>query len=279
MVIKVWKAEGWPMRRSTSLGFTSGVNGHAYRLGVSTPLTAPPAAGHPVLFTLDGDANFGTASEAARGQAMFGEAVDAALVVAIGYATEDVREILRNRYGDLTTPAPPEPMAESDPYFGAQSGGMDAFLTVIFDEIISLVAEHFPIDLGRLALFGHSLGGLTALRAMFTRPDAFQSVMASSPSLHWNQRAIFTEADRFLSRALTGDRRPSLLLSVGSLEDGAFPMTANARDMAQRLRPTVGGALRRMSLRVFDDENHESVTPCALSRAVRFAFSRTPAGA
>lgn len=274
-MVEVVETDSWPVRRAISLAFTSKVNGLDYRLGVSTPFAEAPSAGYPVLFVLDGDANFGTASETARSQSIFGPGVDAALVVAIGYPVGELVDILRRRYHDLTTPAPPEPIAPSDPYFGSVSGGMDAFLDVIAREIMPIVAGRFPVDDGRRALFGHSLGGLTALRALLTRPTLFDTVVASSPSLHWNARAIFGDADRFLSSPPADARPPALLITVGALEDGTFPMTGNARDMAGRLEGLVGTRLRALTLQLFDDENHDSVVPAALSRAVRFAFRTT----
>ena len=274
-MVEVTETDSWPVRRAVSLTFTSEVNGLDYRLGVSTPMRDAPPGGYPVLFVLDGDANFGAASETARSQSIFSPGVDAALVVAIGYPVGELRDILRRRYLDLTTPAPPEPMTPSDPYFGSVTGGMDAFLDVIEQEILPMVAGRFPIDDGRRALFGHSLGGLTALRALLTRPTLFDSVVASSPSLHWDDRAIFGDAQRFLASTPIGERQPALLISVGELEDGTFPMTDNARDMASCLKPAVGSRLRALSLHVFDDENHDSVVLPSLSRAVRFAFKTT----
>ena len=100
-------------------------------------------------------------------------------------------------------------------------------------------------------------------------------MVASSPSLHWDDRAIFGDARRFLASTPIGERQPALLISVGELEDGTFPMTDNARDMASCLKPAVGSRLRALSLHVFDDENHDSVVLPSLSRAVRFAFKTT----
>jgi predicted alpha/beta superfamily hydrolase len=272
-MVEVIETDSWAVRRAISLAFTSKVNGLEYRLGVSTPMLDAPPGGYPVLFVLDGDANFGAASETARSQSIFAPGVDAALVVAIGYPVGTLGDILRRRYCDLTTPAPPEPMTSSDPYFGSVSGGMEVFLDVIEHEIIPIIAGRFPVNDLRRALFGHSLGGLTSIRALLTRPALFDSVVASSPSLHWNQRAIFGDAEAFLALPPPSDTRPpALLISVGALEDGTFPMTGNARDMANRLEPAVGSGLRALSLHKFDDENHDSVVLPALSRAVRFAF-------
>jgi hypothetical protein len=271
----VIESDTWPMRRARGLTFTSRFNALPYRLGISIPLIDAPDGGYPVFYVLDGDSLFGSASETARTQSLFGKSIEAALVVAIGYPVEDLRGLVHRRYRDLTTPSPPEQMEPTDLYFGAQNGGMDAFLSVIGDEIFPLISDRFAVDSQRRTIFGHSLGGLTALRALLTRPGMFDRVIASSPSLHWNDGAIRREIDDFITGSPINADRPALLMLVGGLEtEERFPMVANAIDAAERLKPAVPSRLRALSLHVFDDENHESVIPAALSRAVRFAFAR-----
>jgi len=49
------------------------------------------------------------------------------------------------------------------------------------DELLPLVAEHFPADPGRQGLFGHSMGGHGALTLALRRPSFWSSVSAFSP--------------------------------------------------------------------------------------------------
>ena len=271
---EVIEREGWSVIRSATLDFTSVINGVAYRLGVALPLIPPSDSGYPVLVVLDGNANFGTASEAARNQSLFSEDIDAALVVAVGYQAESFLEILRLRYRDLTTAGPSEDMAVDDPYLGAVNGGMNDFLRVLLEEVRSIISARFQVDATRWALFGHSLGGLTCLRMMLTQPGAFESYVSSSPSLHWNARAVFDEVSAFEVMLSRTARAPRLSMSAASDEQTVYPMADNARAMMARLHACEGRYVPAVSFHLFDGETHDSVVPAALSRAVRFAFTR-----
>jgi len=270
----VIEREGYAVQHAVTLEFTSAINGVGYRVAVALPMGLPPAEGYPVLMVLDGNASFGTASESARSQSIFNPDIEAALVVAVGYQAPQLPEILRLRYRDLTTAAPPVAMTPDDPYYGAVSGGMDDFLRVLLEEVRPIVAARYGVDDRRWALFGHSLGGLTALRMLLTRPGAFAAHIASSPSLHWNANAIFDEIDGFAAALDQATRAPCLLLSVASDEQTVFPMADNARAMAGRLSALTGPCIPQVSFHLFEGETHESVMPAALSRAVRFAFTR-----
>ena len=49
-------------------------------------------------------------------------------------------------------------------------------------ELLSLLVEHFPtIDIDRLGLFGHSMGGHGALTVHLKNPDLFKTVSAFAP--------------------------------------------------------------------------------------------------
>ncbi|WND03986.1 S-formylglutathione hydrolase [Temperatibacter marinus] len=65
----------------------------------------------------------------------------------------------------------------------------------ITQELPALVAEHFPVDLGRQAIMGHSMGGHGALTLWRKNPELYKSVSAFSPICHpidapWGQKAL-----------------------------------------------------------------------------------------
>ena len=53
--------------------------------------------------------------------------------------------------------------------------------TYIRDELAALVAQHFPVDLTRQGIFGHSMGGHGALTLALREPARFRSVSAFAP--------------------------------------------------------------------------------------------------
>ena len=108
-------------------------------------------------------------------------------------------------------------------------------------ELPKLVAAEFPVDMGRQAITGHSMGGHGALTVALNFPDRFRSVSAFAPivapgQVPWGQKALtgYLGEDRATWRkhdavALIEDgaRVPELLVDVGA----ADPF------LAQELRP------------------------------------------
>ena len=100
-------------------------------------------------------------------------------------------------------------------------------------ELPSLVAEHFPIDLGRQGITGHSMGGHGALTISLRNPGRFRSTSAFAPivsptSCPWGEKALggYLGPDRAAWReydacALIADgaRLPDLLVDQGMADD------------------------------------------------------------
>lgn len=242
-------------------------DGLVYRLLIGVPSEPPPAAGFPLLVLVDGNALFATAMSTARLQAGRSEVtgIGPAVVLGIGYPGDRPFDIER-RQRDLL------PVAD----------GADRFLDVIAGDILPALAEIAPLDPLRRTLIGHSYGGLFALHTLFTRPGLFACHVASSPSIWWNDRAILATEEAFRANGASDAGR--LLIAVGEDEQagsaGTPPsraerlskarMVDNATDMAARLRAS--GRIACESV-IFAGENHISVIPAMLSRAVAFALA------
>ncbi|WP_306227765.1 alpha/beta hydrolase [Bosea beijingensis] len=244
-------------------------DGSRYRLLISVPDCPAPARGFPCLVLVDGHALFPVAATAARLQAQRPEAtgVGPAVVIGIGYPNERPFDAERRQRDLLPVP-----------------GGADRFLDMIVDEVLPAVAEIAPLDPARRALAGHSYGGLFVLHTLFTRPGLFESLVAGSPSIWWQDRAILTSEEAFRR----GGSGPAgrLLITVGSHEQAptlaVTPQRAerlaqarmrdNAAEMAERLAASGHVAC---DFTEFPGENHVSVIPSMLSRSVAFALAGT----
>jgi S-formylglutathione hydrolase len=134
---------------------------------------------------------------------------------------------------------------------------MESYVTA---ELPTLVADHFPADLQRHGIFGHSMGGHGALTLALRHPDLYRSVSAFSPignpsRVPWGRKAFagylganenewrlhdavaliedgrrtadilvhVGEADPFLEREL----KPELL--EAACHDAGIPLTLNRR--------------------------------------------------
>ena len=89
----------------------------------------------------------------------------------------------------------------------------------LLDELPALVADHFPIDLNRQGICGHSMGGHGALTLALKNPGRFRSVSAFAPivaprQVPWGRKAL---------RHYLGDEGPAWRAhdAVALIEDGA----------------------------------------------------------
>nr|WP_245214846.1 alpha/beta hydrolase-fold protein [Pararoseomonas indoligenes] len=242
-----------------------------HRILLSWPEAPPPPGGYPVLLLADGSATFATAAEIARLRTGRGaKDVGAGLIVGLGHGGEGPYDRAA-RARDYTPSFPAAP---------AGAGGADGFLDFVIGGVLPELERRFPIDRARLGLFGHSYGGLLALYAFFSRPGLFRRVASASPSLWFAEGAVLEMARRFAAAPPPAAAGSALLLTVGGLEEAddgtprgpvrvARRMVGRARDLAAILR----GASVAVDFTEFPGENHGSVLPAALSRAVPFALS------
>jgi S-formylglutathione hydrolase len=86
-------------------------------------------------------------------------------------------------------------------------------------ELPALVAEHFPADMKRQSIMGHSMGGHGALTVGLSFPDRFRAVSAFAPivaptQVAWGEKAF----ERYLGPDRTTWRKHD---AVALIEDGA----------------------------------------------------------
>ncbi|KAF5018891.1 hypothetical protein F66182_9110 [Fusarium sp. NRRL 66182] len=202
-----------------------------YLVQVSWPLSwnetrVPPRddAHVSTVYIVDGNAYFFTAADIARRLEL--THTTRAVLVALGYPNRD-SIFDQRRNGDLTPEAsagvydaPPIPNGNSslEPY-----GGASDFLDIIENDIQPYIEDtlfpHAPLKTSPKALFGHSYGGLFALNALFTKPSAFDTFIAASPSIWFNNESIVREQEQQFNKLEppTG-RAPRLMVMYGGAE-------------------------------------------------------------
>ena len=289
---------------SRQIDFRSKINGRHYRIQIALPFAKPPAGGFPVIYVTDGDAYFGAWASTARLRAMFQE-LEPAVVVGIGYpeAEQDLNVAMQRRESEFVPTIDPEwakEVASSPSRSKALYAGADDLLQVIHTEIASKVAAVVPVNLSRSTLFGHSLGGMFALHALFTHPEYFETYLVLSPSIWWDGRVVLADRAAFLKRAGKGEVAPRIYLAVGSLEqlDPAQPlrerlppdmteaqfrqlttraaMVDNALEMLRALQLKEPPAGYKVKGRVVPQETHLTVAGAALNEMLDFAVPPPP---
>ncbi|WP_217575384.1 alpha/beta hydrolase [Mesorhizobium sp. GbtcB19] len=263
--------------------------GEPWRVFIYVPPEPAPEAGWPVLYMADGNAVIGTAVDAVRAQASYpsGSNVGWGVIIAIGYPVAGAYDPLRRSW-DLGPPPGQTypPFHDGGP--DVRTGGAQKFLAFIEEELKPFVASLAKIDRNRQAFYGHSFGGLFALYALFTRPRAFGTWIAASPAIYWEHRAI----DRFLE-AFEADVPRNLgaeiILSAGEYEtEKLAPFQIGAADEQKRLehkKVTRADEFARLmaarldaipglgaSFELHAGENHMSILPVTVNRAVQAAF-------
>ena len=155
---------------------------------------------YPVLYITDGDRQIAHTAAVADFLAREGRMPE---VIIVGINNTD-------RTRDLTpTKVERTPQGFATP----TSGGADRFLDFIANEVIPHVEKNYRTQPYRV-FAGHSFGGLLAMHTFFTRPALFNSVIAVSPSLLWDERYVWRRANEWAKSAPT--KPATLVMSVGN---------------------------------------------------------------
>lgn len=140
---------------------------------------------YPVIYLLDGTANFLHTS----GIVQFLTAnrrMPASIIVAINNT---------QRTRDLTPPFINEQSDKNAPRFG-EGGGADNFFEFIKTELIPQIDKKYRTQ-NYKTLIGHSFGGLFAVHTLLTHPGTFNSYIAISPSLWWDNASVKEKAEKY----------------------------------------------------------------------------------
>ena len=165
---------------------------------------------YPVVYMTDGDAHIGHTASTVEFLARNGRMSE---TIVVGITNTD-------RTRDLSPTKPETKGATGAPQFPT-AGGADNFLKFIETELIPEIEKRYRVRPYRI-LAGHSLGGLFAIHAMIARPEVFNSYVAVSPALQWdNQVAVKRAEDFFKTRKeLNATLFVTLGDEPGGIEDG-----------------------------------------------------------
>src|SRR3990172_8313168 len=164
---------------------TSAVLGEERTILIRTPAAYEAnTVKYPVLYMTDGDAHIGHTAGTIEFLARNGRISE---LIVVGITNTD-------RTRDLSPTKPAVTGGEGNQL--ATAGGADKFLKFIETELISEVEKRYRTQPYR-TLAGHSLGGLFAIHAMISRPALFNSYVAVSPSLQWDDEVVVKRAEEF----------------------------------------------------------------------------------
>lgn len=146
------------------------------------------------------------------------------------------------------------------------TGGADALLAALKDEIIPWVEERYPATAER-GLIGYSLGGLFAIHALLTTPGSFTHYLLGSPSLYWNDEVMFERERAYSSKHR--DLPARVFLSVGTNEGAEHVGRVLRFAEALQSRNYPGLELER---HIFLDQTHSAGIGATMSRGLMSLF-------
>jgi len=227
---------------------------------VISPITCP------VLYLLDGDAHFHSATGVVQfmSSAIIGNTqIPEMIVVAIPNT---------DRTRDLTpTHSTVDDDGKEAPYLKT-SGGGDKFLRFIRDELQPKIDSTYRTEAFNI-LVGHSYGGLLAAHALLEPEQIFQAYIAIDPSLSWDDSVVLRQAR-------------SVIESGGALQGRVYLTTANTvapgydsklvdgpvvKDFVA-LMQSAASAESPVRHDYYEAENHMSVPLLSLYHGLLFVF-------
>ncbi|MFI8418055.1 alpha/beta hydrolase [Serratia sp. NPDC078593] len=167
---------------------------------------------------------------------------DGAQVIYIGVGYQDGVDIKQSRTKDLT-------IYSADEEF-ANGGGAEDFYDFIVTCVRPWVESHYPIDVSRQTLAGHSHGGHFVLFTALNHPDAFQNYVAASPSIWWGNGDLIPEGELMLD-----ERINKLTLLIGEYEETLHPLSSNTeKSRVERINAKAKLRTRNLAMRLIANE-------------------------
>lgn len=242
-----------------------------YRLFIAVPEKQAPREGFPLVLLLDGNTTFKPAIK---------QAPDA-VIVAIGYSTDEKKEIVKRRFYDLTSYAPADKIPLREGMEAPKTGGEEEFRSLIEKKILPEILMELPVNRNNITLFGHSLGGLFVMKSFLSAEShGFATYCAADPSIWWNghefmeKLAAYNKPEGFKSRLLIetsgikthhknvteSNKKP-----VKDLHSGP-----NGKDVSEILRKTKAVDNTFYS---FSDKNHGTMLSPAIKDCLHFVLN------
>jgi predicted alpha/beta superfamily hydrolase len=149
------------------------------------------------------------------------------------------------------------------------SGGGENFLKFINEELIPVIDENY--NTMKLKVFiGHSFGGLTTAQSFLSNSSPFNAYISMDPSMWWDNGLCIKQ----LKSAKTLSNTKSWYMSAANNNEFKKD-TTNTRKLQGKFNELLLQQPNtiRTKLKIYEDEDHQSVTLKSLYDGMRFTFS------
>ncbi|MBP1614637.1 MAG: hypothetical protein H6Q13_2085 [Bacteroidetes bacterium] len=219
-------------------------------------------ASYPVIFLLDGDTNFTTlvAIQQAFTKGMYNNMPQCIIV---GIPNTD-------RTRDLT-PSKAYLKHNGKEMF-TNSGGSELFTSFLLHELKSKIDSTYRTN-GYNILIGHSFGGLFTINTLLHHADAFNAYIALDPSLWWDSRKVYKEAESVWESRNFSNK--SLYVAMAKNQDkpnDEQKHSATIRDFCTIVLPSAPNNKLNAAWKYYENEDHGTVIVPAIFDALRNLF-------
>jgi len=147
----------------------------------------------------------------------------------------------------------------------ARSGGADAFLRFLKNELVPYVDAHYPSNRIHL-IHGHSYGGLFLAYALLHEPALFDGYIVLDPALRWDNNVLDAE----LAKQLPGIAAKGKAIYVAGREEPAFSDMGIAS--AKSIFETAAPRDLHWKIAAYPAESHDSMKLKATYDGLRFVY-------
>lgn len=252
----------------------SSANGKTYQVFVSLPMgySQNESETYPVLYQLDGFYSYQIIDGIKGILEVVGE-TEKTIVVSIADSILSMQVWDRSRWYDFT----PGQDAKVDSIRNAQlavpkgylqSGGADNFVSIIKNNIMPFIENHYRTN-GDNGIAGHSAGGLFATYCLFKHPDLFDRYGLNSPGIAWKNYHIFElEQDYYNSNK---ELSKKVLISVAENDN---PDIVESYKRLRKVLEERNYDKLDVEFIEFTDETHVSVMPASISKTLTVLYGR-----
>ncbi len=147
---------------------------------------------------------------------------------------------------------------------GGRVGGGDKFLSFIEKEVMPIVEKNYRTQPFKI-FAGHSLGGLTVVYSLASRPNLFDAYIAASPVLHYDDYFVIKETEKLFTQSRQLNK--TIFLGLGD-----EPEYKSGWDRFQKLLKDKKPKNFDSGFQMFPDDNHGSVVLLAYHAGLRKVF-------
>lgn len=222
---------------------------------------------YPVLYLLDGDAHFHSVTGLIQilGTGVNGTYVVPEMIVVAIPNTDRTRDMTPTRR-DTDPQGKPQPFLKT-------SGGMPNFFRFLQTELIPRIDAAYRAAPYRV-LVGHSLGGITAINALYTIPETFHAYVAIDPSLWFDDRLLLKQARERVSRPGVFRGRSLFVGQANTInaDDTTSNVHFNSIVQFNSILESYNESGLRYAYKYYPDDDHGSVPLISEYDALRFVF-------